>query len=257
MKQLHGIDSGSSDEVVVLLHGLFGSASNLGVLAKALEADFRVIRLDLRNHGRSFHADEMSLADMADDVARYLDAHNIASANLLGHSLGGKVAMQLALSDPDRVRRLVVADIAPVVYPRHHDAILDALKSIDLRALKSREQADEVLRSAVDSAGVRQFLLKNLGRGEEGGWAWKMNLAAIDQHYDELRQAPEGSPYAGPVLFIKGDDSDYIQAEHSAVIKRLFPAAAYKIIQGAGHWLHADKPAAFNQLVQRFLTTSG
>ncbi len=255
MLTLHAVRSGSGQQAVVLLHGLFGSASNLGLLARALEADFTVYRVDLRNHGRSFQLDDMDLPAMADDVARLLSAEGLERAHLVGHSLGGKVAMQLALNRPERVASLVVADIAPIAYPRHHDAILAALQGIDLRALKNREQADQALKPAVDEAGVRQFLLKNLAR-DNGGWQWRMNLPALAANYDALRAAPSGEPYIGPVLFIKGEESDYITEEARGPIMRLFPGCQVKVIQGAGHWLHADKPAVFNRLVLRFLLES-
>lgn len=251
--QLNYLESGSGTRVVFLLHGLFGSASNLTRLATALEADYRVYRIDLRNHGESFHFDSMTLAEMADDLRRLANALDIETLSLVGHSLGGKVAMQFALSYPERVEKLVVADIAPIAYKPHHDETLAALAGIDLRALKSRAQADEHLAKAESELGVRQFLLKNLSRTAEGGWRWKMNLKAIEEGYDDLRQAPEGAPFDGPTLFLKGELSAYIQDKHRGEIHRLFPRSELEVIPETGHWLHAEKPEAFNQLVCEFL----
>lgn len=251
--QLNYLESGQGDRAVFLLHGLFGSASNLTQLANALAADYRVFRVDLRNHGESFHLDSMNLMEMAEDVRRLLKQLGIGSAAFVGHSLGGKVAMQLALRWPECVRHLVVADIAPVAYKPHHNATLAAMCSIDLRALKSRAEADAQLALAEEELGVRQFLLKNLARNDDGGWRWKLNLAAIDRCYDDLRQAPAGEPFTGPTLFIKGENSAYIQSSHSTAMQRQFPAHQLSVINGTGHWLHAEKPAAFNALVSEFL----
>ena len=254
--QLNYLESGQGEQSVLLLHGLFGSARNLTRLASALEPDFRVFRVDLRNHGESFHFDTMSLREMADDVRRLLDFLGIERAALVGHSLGGKVAMQFALSWPQRVTRLVVADIAPVAYKPHHNATLAALCGIDLRALKSRAEADAALAAVEGELAVRQFLLKNLTRDSGGAWRWKLNLAAIDEAYDDLRQAPTGEPYQGAMLFIKGELSAYIQDKHRSVMHRLFPLGELAVIDGAGHWLHAEKPEAFNSLVSEFLLRS-
>lgn len=251
--QLNYLESGQGERTVILLHGLFGSASNLNALAKALAEDYRVFRVDLRNHGESFHLDTMSLKDMAGDVLRLLKHLDVSEAAFVGHSLGGKVAMQFAHSWPEYVTHLVVADIAPVAYKPHHNATLAAMCGIDLRALKSRSDADAQLAAAEEELGVRQFLLKNLARNDEGGWRWKLNLAAIDHCYDDLRQAPEGKPYTGPTLFIKGENSAYIQTSHSNAMQQQFPSHRLSVINGTGHWLHAEKPAAFNALVSGFL----
>ncbi len=253
---LHCLRSGSGSAPVILLHGLFGSASNLGALARALADDYNVWSCDLRNHGLSPHADSMDLQLMAADVLRLMDAEGIDAAAVVGHSLGGKVAMQLALDQPARCNRLVVADIAPVASAPSHNGIFDALRGIDLRALKNRGDADKALQAAVADSGVRQFLLKNLGRDAKQGWRWKMNLDVLTQDYDAVLAAPEGDPYPGPVLFIKGAESDYINADTVPAMQRLFPAHRLEVIPGAGHWLHAEKPAAFNYYVQSFLKES-
>lgn len=239
---------------VVLIHGLFGSYENLGIIARSLSEQFHVINVDVRNHGRSGHSAQMNYSLMADDLAQTLDALGVNSAYLLGHSMGGKLAMRFAISYPDRVQKLILADIAPVAYqPRHH-AIFTGLKSIDLATLSSRAEADKQLANHVTETGVRQFLLKSLVKDEAGKFSWRFNLDALWANYQTLigDLGTEGS-YTGPTLFIKGGDSDYILNEHRPVIAKHFPAAQAKIIQGTGHWLHAEKPAIFSRIVTEFL----
>jgi len=248
-------------EPLILLHGLFGSLENLGGIARRLEDNWQIHALDERNHGSSPHSDEMNYPAMAADIIAYMDAQGLGQATILGHSMGGKVAMQVALSYPQRVKAIIVADIAPVTYHPRHDDILEGMKSLDLNGVKSRKQADERLAEFVEIPGVRQFLLKNLERipAEEQTdsdiiFRWRLNLPVIDAHYQNLADAPEGDgPFEGPVLFIKGADSAYIQEKHQDTIRRLFPNAELKIIEGAGHWLHAEKADTFATLCRRFL----
>lgn len=248
-------------EPLILLHGLFGSLENLGGIARRLEDGWQIHALDERNHGSSPHTDDMDYPAMAEDVVAYLDARGIEKASLLGHSMGGKVAMQVALKHPERVQSLIVADISPVTYKAHHDAILEGMQQMDLRGVKSRTEADARLAEFVEMAGVRQFLLKNLERipaqeqvDDEVTFRWRLNLPVIDACYGKLAAAPEGhGPFEGPVLFIKGADSAYIQEKHRDTIRTLFPGAELKIIEGTGHWLHAEKPDAFAMLCRRFL----
>ena len=244
-----------SAKTVVLLHGLFGMSDNLGQLAKALEDGYRVHRLDLRNHGRSARSDSMSLVEMAADVERYLESSQIENAAIVGHSLGGKVAMQLALQGCERLVGFGVADIAPVQYSSHHEAVLAGLDNLQLDAISNRTDADRQLAEYVQEAGVRQFLLKNLYRNEHKQFALRMNLPAILQCYPQVLKAPAGQPSSQPTLFIKGENSDYITAEHSDTIKQLFPNLHFKMISGTGHWLHAEKPEIFNRIVHQFLDT--
>jgi len=249
-------------EPLVLLHGLFGSLDNLGGIARRLEDQWQIHGLDLRNHGGSPHTETMDYPAMAADVIAYLDSQGVQQANILGHSMGGKVAMQLALSYPDRVRSVIVADIAPVTYPPRHDAVLEGMKNLSLDGVDSRKQADAALAGYVELAGVRQFLLKNLERipdeqpSSEGEvFRWRLNLPVIDACYQNLAAAPDGqAPYQGPVLFIKGADSAYIQEKHRGAIKNLFPNAELKVIEGTGHWLHAEKADTFAALCRRFLS---
>ncbi|TGN38278.1 alpha/beta fold hydrolase [Marinobacter confluentis] len=258
--QLHHRISGEG-EPLILLHGLFGSLDNLGVIARGLQDNWQIHALDQRNHGKSPHASTMSYPEMADDVLAYMDAQGIGKAWVLGHSMGGKVAMQLALKAPDRIAGIIVADISPVTYQPRHDQVLEGLKAVDVGALRSRQDADAALSPFVEEAGVRQFLLKNLvpvpadEKDDSGArYRWRLNLPVIDASYADLSAAPEGEgPYEGPVLFIKGADSAYIQTKHRDTISGLFPRADLRIIEGTGHWLHAEKPDTFVALCRRFL----
>lgn len=248
---------------LIVLHGLFGSLDNLGGIIRRLEDRWQIHALDQRNHGQSPHTDTMDYPAMAADVLAYMDKQGLERACVLGHSMGGKVAMQLALLAPDRVDRVIVADISPVAYTPRHDAILEGLKAMDLSAVSSRTEADRQMANFVADAGVRQFLLKNLERipkdqAIEGGpvFRWLLNLATIERCYSQLTDAPQGEgPFEGPVLFVKGADSAYLQSKHKDIILQLFPNASVKVIEGTGHWLHAEKPDTFATLCVDFLAT--
>ncbi|WP_309044995.1 alpha/beta fold hydrolase [Marinobacter sediminicola] len=250
---------------LILMHGVFGALENLGAIARKFHTDWQVHGLDLRNHGSSFHADTMDYPSMAGDVIAYMDEQGLDKACLLGHSMGGKVAMQVALQAPERVEKLIVADIAPVAYKAGHDAILEGMMRVDLASVRSRRDADKQLAEFVETPGVRQFLLMNLERipnedqPKDGSvYRWRLNLEAIDACYANLAAAPEGdTPYKGPVLFLKGADSAYIQEKHREEIYRLFPEAQLEVIDGTGHWLHAEKTDTFVALCQQFLTGKG
>ncbi|UTW44969.1 alpha/beta fold hydrolase [bacterium SCSIO 12696] len=250
---LHSQIAGDGSQTVVLIHGLFGMSDNLGQLGKYLESQYRVHRLDLRNHGRSGRSDSMTLSEMASDVAQYMEANTIENAAIVGHSLGGKVAMQLALHGNERVAALVVADIAPVAYRSHHDAVLAGLQNLRLDQVSNRSEADRQLAEYVVEPGVRQFLLKNLYRNEHQQFALRLNLPAVLSCYPQILAAPEGSASQCPTLFIKGESSDYITAEHADAINQFFPNKRFKMIAGTGHWLHAEKPDIFNRLTGQFL----
>lgn len=238
---------------VVLIHGLFGSFENLGSIARALSDDFQIINVDVRNHGRSGQSDAINYELMADDLAETLAHLNITPFAIVGHSMGGKIAMAFALRYADKVSRLVLADIAPVGYHARHHGIFAGLHSVDLASLTSRGAADQQLAVHIPEAGVRQFLLKSLDKTEQG-FQWRFNLAALYQQYPNLISALAlPGQFTGPALFIKGSESDYILPEHRPAIMQLFPQAQAKVIQGTGHWLHAEKPAAFNKLVRDFL----
>jgi len=242
-----------SGEPLFIIHGLFGSLDNWHTLSKRFAASFKVLAVDLRNHGRSPHSDIFTYPAMAEDVLELMDDQHIGSAHVIGHSMGGKVAMQLAVSYPERVDRLIVVDIAPRSYRRLHDEILDALMSVDLALFQSRHQIDEELGRKIPDRAIRQFLLKNLARGESGSFHWKANLATISRNDEELSteiDAPAAFP--NPTLFVKGKRSDYIIESDSPSILRLFPNARIESID-AGHWVHAESPDRFADVVLDFL----
>ena len=252
---LHHLHRGEGPPVI-LLHGLFGSAANLGMVARGLADAFTVYSLDLPNHGLSPRRDAMAYPDMARDVAAFIRGQDLAPCHLLGHSMGGKIAMQVALQEPELVNRLVVADIAPVQYPPHHDHVLAGLTAVAEQQPTDRKSADAILSETVREAGVRAFLLKSWQKDEAGQWRWLIDVDAIKQNYPHLGKpnvAGEAGPYQGPTLFVVGSESDYMRPEYREPTLALFPTATVKIIEGTGHWLHAEKPTAFNKVVKRFL----
>lgn len=238
---------------LVLLHGLFGSNENLGSIARALAGDFTIHAMDLRNHGRSPHGPEMEYAVLAHDVLESLDEQGVDRTSVLGHSLGGKTAMELALSRPSRIERLIVIDIAPIAYDRRHDRELEALHSLDLERIHSRQDADRALAAAIPDPAIRQFLLKNLARADDG-FDWRIPLDTIYSEYADIAAAPPSpGPYKGPTLFIRGGESDYISDESEPAIRQRFPNARIETIPSAAHWVHVDAPEAFLELVRSFL----
>tara|TARA_R110002110_G_scaffold3754_1_gene19486 strand:- start:5390 stop:6223 length:834 start_codon:yes stop_codon:yes gene_type:complete len=251
--KLHSTRRGSGPPVI-LLHGLFGSGNNLGALARSLESRYSVHSVDLPNHGRSEWLNDMALGDLSAALGHWMHHHQLQQAAVVGHSLGGKVAMQLALQSPSSVATAVVADIAPVAYAAHHDAVFAALDAVAAARCTSRQQAEEIMAASLDDAGTIAFLLMSLQRCSDGAYGWRFNLEGLKLSYAAVRDAPAAhGPYTGPVLFIKGSESDYILAQHRQAIQSLFPAAKLKVMQGCGHWLHAQRPQLFNALVGRFL----
>ena len=239
---------------LLLIHGLFGSLENLGGIARLLAKRFSVYSIDLPDHGRSPHTESLSLGSMAAAVAGWLDSRQLGQISVVGHSLGGKVGMELALSDLAKVDKLVVMDIAPVKYPPHHEDIFAGLAAIHTENLATRSEADEILKQFVSETPIRSFLLKNLVKKNKG-YAWRMNLPVLQQDYDEISAAnTDGARFFGDVLFIKGGDSEYIQQEHRQAILSRFPKANVKIVPGAGHWLHAEKPELLASIITRFMT---
>jgi esterase len=247
---------GDAGPPVVILHGLLGSARNWTGIAKQLATTDRVFALDLRNHGRSPWAKTMSFDDMAGDVAAFIGAHGLGAARLIGHSFGGKVAMRLALIRADLVARLVVVDVAPVAYGHSFAPFVEALRAVDLEAVQRRADADLQLERAIGDAAIRGFLLQNLVKAD-AGFVWRVNLDALAANMPELLGFPapgDGTAYDGPALFIAGARSSYVKAEHRPLIARLFPRAEHAVIEGAGHWVHADRPEQFLEQVRRFLS---
>ena len=241
-------------EPVVLVHGLFGSLENLGMVARGLSEKYEVHSLDVRNHGRSPHSDVHTYEAIANDIIGYLDSSGLSRCHFLGHSMGGKAVMHLALNFPDRVNKLIVADIAPVQYEPHHNEIFDGLLSLPLADLQSRSEADKMLARTVKEVSVRQFLLKNLVKTGNTGFGWKMNLKSLCKNYHHIMAGQSSTEYfEGDVLLIAGGHSNYVQTQHRDHVLKLFPNIAMKIIPDTGHWLHAEKPELFVKLCERFL----
>ena len=251
--RLQALEAGQGAPLV-LLHGLFGSARNWGAVQKALAAEYRVVALDLRNHGASPHAPGMAYAAQAEDVAETLAALGIERAAVLGHSMGGKVAMMLALTRPDLVERLIVADIAPRPYPPALRAVVAALQAVPLHPGLTRQEADQALRTAVPEAPIRSFLLQNL-RFETAPPSWRIGLPEIAAAMPEIEDfaPPPGARFEGPALAMAGALSPYIRAEDHAAFRALFPRIGFASIPRAGHWLHAENPEGFLAALQEFL----
>lgn len=247
------------DPWLFLIHGLFGDLNNLSVIRRHFADQYNIVAIDLPDHGLSPHLPAFSLLDCAAGINAIIDKLGLSEVTLLGHSLGGKAAMMTALHYPQKVARLIVADIAPVTYPEHHQAIIAGLKAVQFDQVQRRGDIDKQLSEHIPEPGVRQFLLKSANQNEQGQWHWRFNLRGLADNYDAIRRWPDTDlQFSKSTLFIKGSESDYIQSAHREAIAALFPAARARIIEGAGHWLHAEKPGPFNQAVASFLdkTTS-
>ncbi len=241
-------------EPLVLLHGLFGKADNWLGVAPRLAEQFHVFIPDLRNHGLSPHHAEMDYSSMAADVDQFLDAQGIVSTALVGHSMGGKVAMRFALEYPHRVTKLVVVDMAPRAYARRYDHIIEALLGLKLSSFAGRQQIEEALAPAIPSLNLRRFLLKSLGRDSHGRFVWKMNLRGLADNYFRLeKELVSDSFFSGPTLFIRGGQSDYLTAADEPGIRSLFPQVQFQSVSMANHWVHADAPDEFVSLLLDFL----
>lgn len=242
-------------EPLVILHGFLGMSDNWKTLGSQFAAQgFEVHMLDLRNHGKSFHAEDFSYAVMVEDLNSYCTAKGLERINLLGHSMGGKVAMFFAMSFPQKIDKLIVADIGPKYYAPHHQTILAGLTAVDFSARPSRSDVESELGNYVKDFGTRQFLLKNLYWVEPGQLGFRFNLEAFNRHTDVIGEAlPFESRFDGTVLFLRGDKSDYILDSDFETIQHHFPNAEIKDIKNAGHWLHAENPTSFFEVVMAFL----
>jgi len=248
---LNAIQSGEGPPVV-LLHGLFGAARNFGIVQRALAPRFRVIALDMRNHGDSPHGADMRYPTLAGDVRETLQSLGIEQAAVVGHSMGGKAAMALALTAPETVARVLVSDIAPTAYQHGGAAIAEAMQAIALTPSLTRREADAALTWAVPGADIRAFLLQNLRFGASPHWRIGLpEIAAAIPDLEGWIDLP--GAYQGPSLFVSGANSDYLLPEHRPVIKSLFPSARFVAVKNAGHWVHADKPAEFLAVLEAFL----
>jgi esterase len=242
---------------LIFLHGLLGSSSNWHSVARQLEADYHIIVPDLRNHGRSPRSHRIDYPLMTRDLVELIEEHGLDLVLLVGHSMGGKVAMWLALEKPDLVQALVVVDIAPVSYPNRFDTIFSALQKLDLGRLGNRGEAEVRLGACLEDPGLRQYLLQSLARGEKG-WFWRINLEVLVQDLDNILSfppIPAGRAYLGPGLFIYGTESDYVTAATRTEIQQFFPYARLRAVSGAGHWVYSDQPEAFLSALSRFLAS--
>ena len=242
-------------EPLLILHGYFGNGDNWKSIGNELAKSFQVHLIDQRNHGRSFHTDTFDYEEMVSDLQSYMAHYQLDKVNLIGHSMGGKTAMLYAVENPEKVRRLLVADISPKMYPPHHHAILEALNSIDFSKHSSRKLVDQKLMELIPEVGVRQFLMKNVYWKEKGQLAFRFNLHSLTENNNEVGAAlPSFTTFEGETLFLKGEDSGYITAGEEPLIKAHFPASKIASIPKAGHWLHAENPEAFLYETRSFLS---
>jgi pimeloyl-ACP methyl ester carboxylesterase len=256
--QLYHQKIGSEGQNIIIIHGLFGSSDNWLTVGRVLAEKNQVYLIDQRNHGKSPHSTEWDYQVMAADLNEFIQSQNIQNPIILGHSMGGKTAMQYACSYfPSVIKKLIVADIAPKEYPLHHQKILAGLKAINLDTLTSRKQAEDILREYVEESDTRAFLLKNLYRDEQQRWAWRINLPVIDA---QIANVGEGLltnlSFDEPTLFVRGSKSNYILDEDFELIKHYFHHVQIETIEGAGHWLHAEKPQEFLEIIQKFIESS-
>jgi esterase len=258
MRMLHFKQYGQGQPVLIL-HGLFGTLDNWQTVANQLAQYYTVFAVDLRNHGRSFHSDSaFTYQVLTDDIQRFMDDNWLYQTAVIGHSMGGKLAMNVALDDPDRITKLVVVDIAPKTYRGGHDDVFKALHSIDLATLRGRADAEVLLMNALNrDIPTVQFLLKNLSRRpahEGGGFEWKMNWKVLERDYAEiLKQIESTEVFENPTLFLRGGRSNYVKDADLVGIQQFFPNATLQTIPNAGHWVHADQPALLIQALLQFL----
>jgi len=258
MLELACNEYGADGPPLIVMHGLFGSARNWAGIARTLSETHRVHALDLRNHGASPRASSMTYEEMAEDVAGFIDGAGLKDPVVLGHSMGGKVAMRLALDQPGLLKGLIVVDIAPVTYGHDMLDYIAAMQMLDLSGDHRRAELEEELREEVDDPGITAFLMTNLERAN-GGFQWRINLQAIAAGMSGISAfpVPDGATYEGSTAFIAGEHSAYIRDDHRARILELFPKARTVTIKDASHWVHADQPGAFLKTVSAFLGAVG
>lgn len=251
---LHSKITGDKPKHLLILHGLFGQSDNFATLAKQFAEFYTVHAIDLRNHGRSFHSDDMSFEAMSDDILNYLNHHQIEECYLLGHSLGGRSVIEFSYKHPEKIEKLIVADMAPKAYPPHHQGIIKALNSVDFEQIGKRSDVEEVLKQYIPDLGTRQFLLKNVYHAENGQYAFRFNLKTLTDSYNEMvgGNLTEGV-FDKPTLFLRGEKSDYILDSDFELIQKHFPNSEIKTIPNSGHWVHAENPKAFFDFVVEFL----
>lgn len=238
---------------LIILHGLLGMLDNWQTLGNALSGKYEVYLLDARNHGHSPHSETMDYEVMAEDILEFIEDHHLEQVAIIGHSMGGKTAMKFSEHHPEKITRLIITDIAPKAYPVNHENIFEALHAVNLSVVKSRKEVEEILARFIPENIIRQFLLKNLYWITPEQLGWRFNITAITEQLPKLGASATGITFNRPALFIRGGKSDYIKAEDEVLIKNHFPLAEIKTIEGAGHWVHAEKPLEFLQVVMEFL----
>ena len=239
---------------LVALHGFLGSLDNWQAMSKRLAQGHTVYSVDLRNHGRSPHSRVMNYRVMAQDLRELIGEHGFNAASILGHSMGGKVAMQLATEHPDEIGNLIVVDIAPKAYPPVHRDMLHAMRAVDLLSCKSYEEVGDALAAAISDPAIRGFITKNLSRDGDGNLQWRLGLDEIILNYDELTKAIViDKPFTRPTCFLRGGRSNFIEESDAAMIREIFPRAVFKTVGNAGHWIHIDDADEFHSIVTDFL----
>jgi len=252
MEVLHSKILGSGQPFLIL-HGFLGMSDNWKTLGNKYAENFEVHLIDQRNHGRSFHSEEFSYNLMVNDLKKYIDFHNLEGCILLGHSMGGKTAMQFALAYPELIQKLIIADIAPKTYPAHHQYILKALSEVDFTIQKSRKEIEVILSNYIPESGVIQFLMKNIYRKNKMELAYRFNLPILLKKYNEVVISfKSNSAFNKPTLFLKGSNSNYITPGDLVTIERNFTNASVEEITNSGHWLHAEQPQEFYKKTIKF-----
>lgn len=253
--QLHYKEYGSGKPLIIL-HGFLGSLDNWHTLATRFGSSFRVFAIDQRNHGKTQHSPEHSMALMVADLFEFVKEHKLSNLSIIGHSMGGKVAMQFALDNPALVENLIVVDIAPKQYEAGHEDVFKALFAVKLNQITSRKDAEDAMLPYLPDFGTRQFLLKNLERKTDASFQWKMNLPVLHENYEDMNnEIIYNKSFLGKTLFIKGEKSEYISKLDETTIKTLFPNSTLVTIAGVGHWVHAENPDDFYETVLKFIST--
>jgi len=252
--QLYHRELGNGNPPIVILHGVFGSCDNWLTVSKGLAETNKIYLLDARNHGQSPHSEAFSYDVMADDLYEFIKNNGLEKPILIGHSMGGKTVMKFAVKYPESYSKLVVVDISPRYYTPHHQSILAGLSAIHLQTLQSRQEADDIMKEYQPEMGVRQFLLKNLYRNEENKFAWRMNFEVIKNKIENVGEPLDADAKINkPTLFIRGANSKYIQAKDEVLINNIFLNVKIETIEGAGHWVQAEKPVEFLEIVREFV----
>jgi esterase len=245
---------GDGNPPIIILHGVFGSCDNWLTVSKGLAETNKIYLLDARNHGQSPHSDEFNYDIMAEDLHEFILQHKLSKPVIVGHSMGGKTVMKFAIKYPDAFSKMVVVDISPRYYKPHHQSVIAGLSAINLETLQSRQEADDILKNFEPDLGTRQFLLKNLYRNEQNGFSWRMNFEVIKNKIENIGEALDsGAKVSKPALFVRGANSKYIQTEDIDLIHSIFSDVRIETVENAGHWVQAERPKEFLEVIKKFL----